>query len=186
MDINNFGPFNSNVWGTFSDWTLVTVTFFTLLYLVKTFKAQSASLGIQQKTLESQFAVQKFQQQATEIEQRRYESEIRPDVRIEKMFAVNKFQITLFPINKELRNLKYSISQVSEGITDCSNIANQPPSTFVVNSRIELGYLWNRQVEDHLLLSIDLTFQDEINNNYKLQIAVTNGGETIKRGPIKI
>lgn len=185
MDINNFGPFQSEIWGTFSDWTLVLVTFGTLRYLVKTFKAQSASLDIQQKTLESQLLVQQSQQQSTDIEQRRFESEIRPDVQIDKTFPLDKINITLTPINRPLRNLIYKTSQVSEGIEDINNIKNQSPSTYVLNSRIELKYLWNRRIQDHLLLSIDLTFQDEINNTYEIKIAITKDGQALKMGPRK-
>ncbi|MBB5438642.1 hypothetical protein HDC92_002323 [Pedobacter sp. AK017] len=185
MDINNFGPFDSKVWGTFFDCTMVVVTSFTLIYLIKTFKAQSSSLSIQQKTLESQLAVQKAQQLATEIEQRRFESEIRPDVKIEASFMTDKINITLTPINRALRYLTYKISQVSAGITDCSNIVNQPPSTYVLNSKINLGYLWDRKIEDPLLFSIDLTFQDEMDNKYELKIGVGKDGSVLKMGPRK-
>lgn len=78
MDINNFGPFDSAVWGTVSDWTMVVVTFFTLLYLIKTFIAQNYSLGVQQQTLASQLSVQKDQNELTRIELERHRNEIKP------------------------------------------------------------------------------------------------------------
>ncbi|MGM9478932.1 hypothetical protein ACS5PU_21090 [Pedobacter sp. GSP4] len=40
MDINNFGVFNSNTWGTVSDWAMVIVTMLTAFYLIRTFNAQ--------------------------------------------------------------------------------------------------------------------------------------------------
>lgn len=33
-------PFDSQTWGTVSDWTMVLITFFTAIYLVKTFRQQ--------------------------------------------------------------------------------------------------------------------------------------------------
>ncbi|WP_153846287.1 hypothetical protein [Sphingobacterium paramultivorum] len=39
-------PFDSNVWGTASDWCMVIVTLFTALYLVKTFREQKRANDI--------------------------------------------------------------------------------------------------------------------------------------------
>lgn len=39
-------PFNSNVWGTASDWMMVVVTIITAIYLIKTFKQQKLATDI--------------------------------------------------------------------------------------------------------------------------------------------
>jgi len=58
MNINNFGPFEAETWGTVSDWVMVVVTAATL-YLIY-------------KTLKSQTMVQRLQAQATTIENERF------------------------------------------------------------------------------------------------------------------
>ncbi|MGM1429570.1 hypothetical protein ACS126_09945 [Sphingobacterium lactis] len=40
-------PFNSNVWGTASDWIMIVVTIFTAIFLVRTFNEQKRSNDIQ-------------------------------------------------------------------------------------------------------------------------------------------
>lgn len=52
MDINNFDPFNSEVWGTFSDWAMVSVTGLTALLLLKTLRSQIKVQELQQKMFE--------------------------------------------------------------------------------------------------------------------------------------
>ncbi|WP_185216178.1 hypothetical protein [Sphingobacterium mizutaii] len=42
-------PFNSNVWGTASDWVMVFVTIITAIYLIKTFREQKTISKIEQK-----------------------------------------------------------------------------------------------------------------------------------------
>jgi hypothetical protein len=49
MDINNFGPFNADTWGSVSDWTMVIVTALTAWYLYKTLTSQTIVQGLQQK-----------------------------------------------------------------------------------------------------------------------------------------
>jgi len=64
MNINNFGPFNADVWGSVSDWAMVAVTFYTLRYL--------------RDTLKSQKDVQSLQQENTRIEQYKHRSSLKP------------------------------------------------------------------------------------------------------------
>jgi hypothetical protein len=65
MDVNNWGPFQANVWGTFADYCMVAVTGYTLYYL--------------RKTLKSQQHVQEDQNRIANIEQSRYEKETKPN-----------------------------------------------------------------------------------------------------------
>jgi hypothetical protein len=64
IDVNNFGPFDANVWGTVSDVFIVIVTAITAVYLYR--------------TLKSQILVQKMQQSLTDIENERYRVEYKP------------------------------------------------------------------------------------------------------------
>ncbi|MBU7569984.1 MAG: hypothetical protein KAF41_04970 [Flavobacterium sp.] len=77
MDINNFGPFNSDVWGTVSDWTMVIMTGLTAYFLIKTFREQK---------------------RATDIEHERYVDQIKPTFKLSHYdtkitIAENKYEI---------------------------------------------------------------------------------------------
>lgn len=99
MDVNNLGPFNAEVWGTFSDWIMVVVTGATAFLLYKTFK--------------SQIAVQKSQQKITDIEGERFRVEYKPVFELVFQPIVNK------PFDTYVRSyvhLKMTISN-----RDCKN-----------------------------------------------------------------
>lgn len=68
MNVNNWGPFNAEVWGTVSDWAMVAVTALTAYFLVKTFSSQQK--------------VQMLQQTMTDIEKERYRVEYLPKFEI--------------------------------------------------------------------------------------------------------
>ena len=78
MDINNFGPFASDVWGNVSDWFIFIVTFFTLIYIVLTFRAQYKSIALQDETLKSQLEVQRIQNDQYKMEVRKFSYEKLP------------------------------------------------------------------------------------------------------------
>jgi hypothetical protein len=50
MTVNNFGPFNAEVWGTVSDWVIVILTFLTAVYLIRTFQGQKELFILQNNT----------------------------------------------------------------------------------------------------------------------------------------
>lgn len=64
-------PFEAAVWGTFSDWTMVIVTSFTVYFLIRSFVAQAESNRIQHQTLREQ-------QKITEIEQFIFKERVKP------------------------------------------------------------------------------------------------------------
>ncbi|WP_157280224.1 hypothetical protein [Pedobacter borealis] len=84
MNINNFGPFNSDTWGNVSDWTMVVVTFFTFIYLVRTFSAQRRSITIQDETLRLQIESQKIQFDQLSLEKLKHANEVMPKFVVEK------------------------------------------------------------------------------------------------------
>jgi hypothetical protein len=55
MDINNFGPFHSDVWGNFSDWSMVVVTTLTAIFLWKTLKSQTIVQGLQERMFKIEY-----------------------------------------------------------------------------------------------------------------------------------
>jgi len=69
MHINNFGPFQADVWGTVSDWIMIGVTTGTAIFLYLTLKSQQK--------------VQKLQQSITDIESYRFRESIKPEFDIQ-------------------------------------------------------------------------------------------------------
>jgi hypothetical protein len=69
LNVNNFGPFSSEVWGTVSDWVLIIVTFFTALFIYRTLKAQ--------------VKVSSDQHQLLNIEQRKYRKMFEPEFSVQ-------------------------------------------------------------------------------------------------------
>jgi hypothetical protein len=67
--INDFGPFQSEVWGTVSDWLMILVTIVTAYYLYQTLKSQKI--------------VQEAQSRITIIENERYRHEHFPLFKVE-------------------------------------------------------------------------------------------------------
>lgn len=49
MDVNNFGIFNADVWGTVSDWVVVFGTILTIIYLIMTFEKQKSLYNIEKE-----------------------------------------------------------------------------------------------------------------------------------------
>lgn len=71
MDINHFGPFSPEVWGSVSDWAYIVVTTTTLYFIYRTFR--------------SQLEVQRMQLKITNIENERYRVESLPVFEAEMM-----------------------------------------------------------------------------------------------------
>ena len=82
IDINNFGPFHADVWGTFSDWVMILVT-------IATFIALLITLFLHRQKLKSQTDVQANQDKITEIEQKRFKFQIRPEFKIKSYYFGN-------------------------------------------------------------------------------------------------
>jgi hypothetical protein len=111
MNINNFGPFLSDVWGTVSDWAMVAVTGTTLYYINKTFK--------------SQYEVQKLQQQSTNIENEKFRIGVLPFfeltiVKTDFEFINDDVQIKILAgihlIKNESLNLKIELNEFISNI----------------------------------------------------------------------
>jgi hypothetical protein len=97
MDINNFGPFASDVWGDFSSFITMLATGFGLRYIIKTFRSQQQ--------------VQREQQAITLMEQERFKNEI--PVVFKSHDANADFTSTLFEEDGR-RNVSFSLTNVGE------------------------------------------------------------------------
>lgn len=67
LSLNSFGPFQSDVWGTVSDWVMILVTIVTAYFLYKTLQSQKDVQGTQNKLLQ--------------IEQIRLKTDVKPFLR---------------------------------------------------------------------------------------------------------
>ncbi len=174
IDINNFGPFHAEVWGTFADWMMIVVTFATLTALIIT-------LFLQRQTLKSQTSVQANQDKITEIEQKRFKFQIRPEFKIKSYYFGNEgkpnVQVTLtnapavyLTVHSE-RHGKFETS--SDSRLEFTYHRDETVIFFVVENPEEKNTTLEAKV-GHLM------FQDELEISCYLQeVWVKNGKPTI-------
>jgi len=113
MAINNFGPFNAEVWGTVSDWVVVAVTTTTAFFIYRTFR--------------SQISVQRNQQYITDIEGERFRIEYKPKLQLGVQEVINKTEGASVK-----SNIRVFLSIVEK---DCKNLnIETPPNTSTVES----------------------------------------------------
>jgi len=100
MNLNNFGPFKADVWGTVSDWTYVLVAAVTGFLIWR--------------TLRSQQRVQSLQQRLTEIESHRFRESIKPkfDLKIK-----STKEITQIPDHQTL-DVSFTLSAINHVAID--------------------------------------------------------------------
>ena len=164
MDLNNFGPFDAQVWGTFSDWILIIVTGLTVIYLIRTFHSQ---------------------QELKRIEIKRYIESIKPNIVISilepdilpaKGNYVAELSIIIKNTNGVARNAelvihsshmsdwRFWIDVVDEEIQ--FPIKKDLISTFLLNARVK------REVSS-AACTFFVEFEDEIGNLYRQFIVLT-------------
>ncbi|BAU55257.1 hypothetical protein [Mucilaginibacter gotjawali] len=103
LDINNFGSFSSEVWGTVSEWAMVGVTSLTAFYLFKTLKSQQD--------------VQRTQNELFKIESLRFKESIKPILKYSgyidkgKLSDENKKILTIEVMN-EANSTALNISKI--------------------------------------------------------------------------
>jgi hypothetical protein len=170
MDVNNFGPFQAEVWGTYSDWIMVLVTIVTAIFLWR--------------TLNSQMIVQKLQQQTTNIENERFRLEVKPNFTM----LISKKQIK--PVDDQIEVILILDCQLLQA--ECRNLTVTNSSMF---GEFTLGKVLPDDnkvvpVEAHRLIMVsihcqktmfDITginlfstfcFEDTIGNKYKQTIVL--------------
>ncbi len=177
MNINYFGPFDASVWGTVSDWVMVSVTILTAIFLIRTFKSQKK--------------VQIMQQSITDIENERYRIEYRPKFEIiplkiesrkegERVRSVIHFKLKL--IENEAKNVEvidklgtYSIEKIS--ISKNSIGQHMPISIIHSKSEYDLHFIG---LTNTTLFEIEggyfffsLNFKDSIGNIYTQSFTIS-------------
>lgn len=167
FNINNFGPFQPDVWGTVSDWAMVGVTFFTLRYLIK--------------TLRSQLEVQTIQQDLAKIENYRYKISIQPYFELEVVPPYNEYLFAKFTCKNAKANSvnivvteenpdeiieNVSYDQIVPGL-----FAHVTTPSFNLEKNITLGYIITFQdIEGHSYTQTSMLFYDKVRH-----IRVING-----------
>ncbi|HEY4323107.1 MAG TPA: hypothetical protein VGN20_03955 [Mucilaginibacter sp.] len=102
LSLNSFVPFESDVWGTVSDWAMVIVTGITAIFIYRTFRAQ--------------LKVTKDQTELLKIEQIRLREQFRTEIDVSggnEWTSVNTFWVNIKAINHNAFNLKIKIVRAS-------------------------------------------------------------------------
>ena len=178
MNINNFGPFNSDVWGTVSDWFIGLITLGTVYFLYK--------------TLKSQIKVQLQQQAITEIELRRYLDAIKPDlngelINYKDIDGMRSFHVKLTPINNVPEKFEYSFSQEPIGFIDRTGFKFDKV-TFQIGHPIHLFFSWkDLHDKNGLVAGLKCFVEDKIGTKHEILFMILNKeGEIRKVGPTLI
>lgn len=151
-------PFDSNVWGTASDWAMVTVTFFTAMYLVRTFREQKKSNDIQiEKHLDS--ILPKFS-----IEQISFDFD-------------DDYWLNIKLVKNDVRNIRFEICDhnIIHSVLDTPYFKEGEILSFNLNKKITSGY----DSEGRPILVI--YFEDIEHNSYKQSACVLNNKIYLER-----
>lgn len=156
MDINNFGPFNSEVWGNVSDYVMVIVTAVTGLLIFFTFRSQ-----------------QELQRLQDEI----FRLSIKPEIVIITDPLLLSPGIDSYPFDIRIENADVFDLRI-EIITKAEGLNITWLDSFLRPVNLQKGTLQQTQYNyngphlltdnnfDPNLLSIRITFRDALNNYY--------------------
>ncbi|MCX2481567.1 hypothetical protein OQY15_20875 [Pedobacter sp. MC2016-15] len=128
MNINNFGAFDAEVWGTVSDWGVFFVTAGTGILVYLTLRSQNKVLKSQQETLSSQLKVQ-------QIEQARFQSEVVPSFsstmgRVDTEINPENEDKTRTHLGFSIKNIaKNSIKDIDIKVSDTNWLIREPYHT---------------------------------------------------------
>jgi len=150
MDINNFGPFDPAIWGTASDWIMIAVTFFTAIYLVKTFKSQEK--------------IQELQEQLHNYESVRFINEMQPTFYAQSSYSDGE------TINdgEDLKHVMHLyLTNTSKGTAKDIRVSffDQDENTSDVY-RFTFGYPNELLVPNFIVVPVVINYDEDANPNY--------------------
>jgi len=161
MDINNFGPFNADTWGSVSDWLITGFTLGSIIFLWR--------------TLTSQKKVQQLQQSLSKIDTLRYLKEIKPDFLCETRNGsidgdFSSLYIYLVPIKNKAQFLKYAFVEHNGTLIDQTNFNGViPNNSYQINEQINLHIKWKQATSDGILIAkLVLNYTDDIETQYSI------------------
>jgi len=181
MDINNFGPFDSDVWGTVSDWIILLVTIITGLLIWF--------------TLKSQMEVQKIQLGLAVIENEVYRRSKLPQFEIsasKTLIEVHTDPIrSEFTVEIELSNSDCKTSSLSFS-SATSSIINPTPEGVAsellseISSIKTLPVAANTPIEtfetEGCVINGELRFEDMVGNEYSQKFSIVSKLGSLKTG----
>ena len=190
LNVNSFGPFHFDIWGSVADWAMVFVTFFTLLYLIKTFRAQASSLSILQKTLDSQLTVQRLHVKSTTIENERFRKENMPSFSVRPLGLLTQliglqyvsiFTLEIVLTNCSCRNFKIDFVPIDMELSyregDVFSHEYLPEDTIY---QCQLTARTKDEVysSSGSVLKVTVYYEDPVNNGYRqfTEIRLSNDG----------
>jgi hypothetical protein len=150
MDLNNFGPLDPAIWGTVSDWFMFAVTFFTALYLVKTFKSQKK--------------IQDLQEQLHRIESIRFTNEMQPRFSAQSSYS----DIETFDSGEDIKHIIHLyLTNTSKGTAKNIRISyfDQEENTQEVYS-YTFGYPNELLIPQLPVVPIIISYDEDANPNY--------------------
>lgn len=160
--------FNVEIWGTVSDWFTGVVTFFTAIYLVKTFREQ---------------------QEITKIEQGRYLQEILPNPTIEShLLSPNSGEVRILFNNNHAFNVIIKNLSSSEGITFISFLPNMtmtgetfgPQMPVIVRFKVD-----EKKDLNTINMVFHMNFSDKIGTKYFQEFVGFPHKDLISRAPVR-
>lgn len=167
MDINHFGPFSPEVWGSVSDWIYIIVTTATLYFIYRTFR--------------SQLQVQQMQLKITTIENERYRLENLPIFKAEiledqpnESTEINQMLICIgFGLkNSECRNVELTVTSNMAKVLEWTHIVGNFKYVMGGGANLIDVLVTKKDTEQPHMFPISLNFiyEDMIGNKYSQDI----------------
>lgn len=165
FELNNFSPFQSEVWGNVSDWLILFATAVTGLLIWR--------------TLNSQLKIQEF-------EKIRLKRELLPKFYCKHTVVDNGVHILeLTPNSQPFYEFNYSITQAIESVSEVKFRATDLSNTlFDFDSPIMLKFRWDEKVGlQKFVFSLNIYYEDQMGHKYVMLFAVHSTGDPFKIGP---
>jgi hypothetical protein len=172
MDVNNFGPFDADVWGTFSDWIIAAATVGSIILLVK--------------TLRSQTSVQILQLRVTRIENEKFRVENLPKFEIKISNVVygdttqERFELSvlfnIYLLKNSAVNAKIIATPSHGQITNSDAIQSRITLTEQSKQPFKIIIMVNKTTytEIGLRILLNMTFCDMVGNKYSQDFTFDN------------
>ena len=164
-------PFNSNVWGTASDWIMIVVTFFTAILLVRTFEEQKRSNDIQNekhlKSILPKFVIYQRNSEIKDVKPSGYKSEYYLLLRLEL---------------NNVRDLEFDI--ISPIII--YNLLSSPYEEVGSEFRFQLNNKFKSEIDDVKTHILTLNFNDIEGNPYIQNAYIKNNKVYLENPKAKV
>lgn len=104
MDVNDFGPFQADVWGNVGDWVMIIVTIVTAYYLYQTLNSQNETMYLQKRITDIE-----LHRHRLSIQPKFEVSFVRRDINFENGISSGNFTLKFFNTNRLARNVSIEV-----------------------------------------------------------------------------